>query len=52
VTTDPTYRPDLAQKAHTITVEPLTTELRRDTDLPPTATLVVIERHAGALAKV
>lgn len=49
---DLTYRADLAQMPHTITVEPLTLELRRDSDLPTHATLVVIERHHGRLAKV
>lgn len=49
---DLTYRADLAQMPHTITVESLTPELRRDSDLPAHATLVVIERHHGRLAKV
>lgn len=47
-----TYRPDLAQHPHTITIEPITPELRGDTSLPEAATLVVVERHHGRLAKV
>ncbi|MEV0826415.1 hypothetical protein [Nonomuraea rubra] len=45
-------RPDLADVPHSITVEPITPELRRDSDLPDEATLVVVERHHGRLAKV
>lgn len=45
-------RPDLAHVPHSITVEPITPGLRRDSDLPAHATLVVVERHAGRLAKV
>ncbi|MFC4122089.1 hypothetical protein [Nonomuraea zeae] len=45
-------RPDLAHVEHSITVEPITPELRRDSDLPDEATLVVVERHHGRLAKV
>ncbi|MET8866514.1 hypothetical protein ABZW11_26550 [Nonomuraea sp. NPDC004580] len=35
-----------------LTIEPITADLRRDTELPTEATLVVVERHAGRLAKV
>ena len=45
-------RADLAHVPHSITVEPITDELRRDSDLPADATLVVVERHEGRLAKV
>ena len=45
-------RADLAHVPHSITVEPVTPELRNGTDLPDGATLVVVERHAGILAKV
>lgn len=45
-------RPDLAHEPHSITVEPVTPELRRDSDLPDDATLVVVERHHGRLAKI
>jgi len=45
-------RLDLADVPHSITVEPVTPELRRGTELPADATLVVVERHAGRLAKV
>ncbi len=49
---DPTFRFDLAHVPHSITVEPITPELRRGTELPDNATLVIVERHAGRLAKV
>lgn len=45
-------RADLAHVGHSITVEPITDDLRRDSELPAEATLVVVERHAGRLAKV
>lgn len=45
-------RPDLAHVPHSITVEGITPYLRRDTDLPAEATRVVVERHAGRLAKI
>ncbi|MEV0993466.1 hypothetical protein [Nonomuraea sp. NPDC050202] len=45
-------RPDLADVPHSITVEPITPELRRGTELPDDATLVVVERHHGRLAKI
>ncbi|GAA3550452.1 hypothetical protein GCM10022419_033350 [Nonomuraea rosea] len=49
---DDATRADLAHVPHSITVEPITPELRRDSGLPAHATLVVVERHAGRLAKV
>ncbi|MEV4287381.1 hypothetical protein AB0K40_17895 [Nonomuraea bangladeshensis] len=49
---DLTHRPDLAGRPHTITVETITPELRRDSDLPAAATAAVIERHHGRLAKI
>lgn len=48
---DLTYRADLAGLPHTITIEPITPELRHDIH-PPTTALVVVERHHGRLAKV
>lgn len=45
-------RPGLADVPHSITVELITPELRRDSDLPDAAALVVVERHAGRLSKV
>ncbi|WP_433516456.1 hypothetical protein ACQP2T_13340 [Nonomuraea sp. CA-143628] len=45
-------RPELADVPHSITVERITPELRYGTELPDDATLVVVERHAGRLAKV
>ncbi|YCK35136.1 hypothetical protein ACNF49_13930 [Actinomadura sp. ATCC 39365] len=45
-------RADLTHIPHSITVEPVTPELRRVSELPHSATLVVVERHAGRLAKV
>ncbi|MEU7743342.1 hypothetical protein [Nonomuraea sp. NPDC049158] len=45
-------RADLAHIPHSITVEAITPELRRGSDLPAEATRVVVERHAGRLVKV
>lgn len=45
-------RSDLAGVPHSVTIEPITALLRGSSDLPAHATLVVVERHAGRLAKV
>lgn len=45
-------RADLEHVPHSITVEPITPDMRPDHELPREATLVVVERHHGRLAKV
>lgn len=52
-TADPDYRADLAERRHTITVEPVTDTMRREVyGVPEQARLVVAERHSGRLGKL